>query len=157
MRSCLGHPTSPPSLFGSSSRAEDSNLGETAFGLPPPIQIEDPFHPFTRNLLRTGDPVLAAVARGWEDDGQSPLILVRSCSVGKLAWRIDWRRWPGAYWLDQRPLDADWADVDHRGRLLIARKGRIYVRDANGERELIDLNPLTFRPLEPPQWATQWP
>jgi len=63
----------------------------------------------------------------------------------------------GCYDLDGSSLDAQWADVDHRGRLLLARKGKIYVRDANGERELIDLNPLTFRPLEPPQWATEWP
>ena len=55
------------------------------------------------------------------------------------------------------PPDAEWADVDRHGRLLFAREGRIYVRSVNGERELIDLNPLRFRRVKPPKWATEWP
>jgi hypothetical protein len=54
-------------------------------------------------------------------------------------------------------LPYDWFDADHRGRLLFAREGRIYVRDTDGERELMDLSPYEFRPLEAPDWAKYWP
>ncbi len=61
------------------------------------------------------------------------------------------------YRLNGAPLRATWADVDRRGRLLFAREGRVFVRGADGERELIDLNPFEFRSLAPPDWATEWP
>ena len=35
--------------------------------------------------------------------------------------------------------------------------GRIFVREQGAERELIDLNPLRFRRVAPPEWATEWP
>lgn len=80
----------------------------------------------------------------------------RPSSVGPLVLYRE-RGEADLYSLNDDILEADWADVDHRGRLLFARKGRIYVRDADGERELIDLNPFEFRPLAPPKWATKWP
>ena len=51
----------------------------------------------------------------------------------------------------------DWNDVDHRGRLLFARGGRVFAWGENGKRELIDLNPQDIQPLAPPAWATEWP
>ncbi len=51
----------------------------------------------------------------------------------------------------------EWADVDHLGRLLLAREGRVFVHDGQQERELINLNLCEFCPLAPPDWATEWP
>ena len=79
----------------------------------------------------------------------------RPSPIGELVWY--WDPYQPFYSLDDDLLDATWADVDHRGRLLFARAGRVYVRVADGERELIDLNPYEFRPFAPPEWATRWP
>ncbi len=64
---------------------------------------------------------------------------------------------PHPYLLNGRPLDAQWADIDHRGRILLAREGRVFVRDVYGELELIDLDPLKFQTIPPPDWAKEWP
>ncbi len=101
---------------------------------------------------------------GWTAEGPKPKSYWKETTFGRLEWRLgSLVQGFGAFGeisrhtLGDEPLDADWADVDGRGRLLIARAGRIFVRDENGERELIDLNPLEFRPLEPPNWAKEWP
>ena len=94
----------------------------------------------------------AALDSWWTETAQEP-VLKRASKHG-VSLGFDEA---GRYLLDGSPLDADWADVDHKGRLLRARAGHIVVRDAHGEHELIDLNPFEFHPLEPPEWAKQWP
>lgn len=59
---------------------------------------------------------------------------------------------------EEREAYGDWSGTDHRGRRLLVRAGRIHVREGlNDERELIDLNPLRYKPIPPPEWATKWP
>lgn len=79
-----------------------------------------------------------------------------TCSAGELVLYQEARQ-PYFYSLNDEPFEVDWADVDHRGRLLFARGGRVFVGDAEGERELIDLNPLEFQEVIPPRWARGWP
>ncbi|RYG27251.1 hypothetical protein EON82_00185 [bacterium] len=83
--------------------------------------------------------------------------LVRKTSAGQFSRKPRENSGGIRYELNGDFLDAQWADVDHRGRLLFAREGRIYVRETSGERELIDLTSYEFRPLEAPNWAKQWP
>lgn len=98
------------------------------------------------------------LSRGWNTvGGLRASDLWRPCAAGRLEWCPGSYQRKPVYILNGEMLDADWADVDHRGRLLLAREGRIYVRDADGERELIDLDPFEFRPLAPPNWAVEWP
>jgi hypothetical protein len=109
-------------------------------------------------FLSEADEEISALDNGWSQTGfGSLLIFERLCFAGELQRRRSRFPLTDRYALNGKPLDADWADVDHRGRLLFAREGRVFVRDADGDRELIDLNPLEFRPLAPPQWATEWP
>jgi hypothetical protein len=56
---------------------------------------------------------------------------------------------------------AEWADWDHRGRLLFARGGKLFAVEPgqtglNGARELIDLNGNKFEPVVAPEWAKTW-
>jgi len=56
---------------------------------------------------------------------------------------------------------AGWVDWDKKGRLIIAREGRISIGDIedNGqltEKTLIDLNTSKPKPLVAPQWAQTW-
>ncbi|MEO7716133.1 MAG: hypothetical protein ABIY70_08015 [Capsulimonas sp.] len=56
---------------------------------------------------------------------------------------------------------AVWADWDHAHRLVFAREGKLFAiapeEIATGEpRELIDLNPNTPAPMDPPDWAKVW-
>jgi hypothetical protein len=70
------------------------------------------------------------------------------------------------YWLTNTAGDSlvdltevDWADWDHSGRLVFARKGRLYGTTANDgwqPRLIIDLNDCEFAPKEAPAWARQW-
>ena len=115
-------------------------------------------------------PYFTALALWWTGDEQEDRVrweANRAVSVGKCAGTPpDIGDLPeGFHILDPRANDLDlprrapntWMDVDHRGRLLFVLRGRVSVRDADGERELIDLNPFEFRPLAPPTWATEWP
>lgn len=57
--------------------------------------------------------------------------------------------------------DVEWADWDHRGRLVYASEGKLFaagVSDLNPlcPRELIDLNAATPEPKEAPAWAQSW-
>ncbi len=60
---------------------------------------------------------------------------------------------------DLEPLGAaTWADWDHRGRLLIARDGRLSSWDSStGLVEIADFTNQTPNPEPAPSWATQWP
>lgn len=55
---------------------------------------------------------------------------------------------------------AEWADWDHRGRLVLARGGCLFraAREGDTLREdlLTDLNPNQPAPLETPAWAAHW-
>ncbi len=55
----------------------------------------------------------------------------------------------------------EWADWDHRGRLVFAQKGKILTQDADAigrtpPTELIDLNGNTFEAIIAPAWAKKW-
>lgn len=94
---------------------------------------------------------------GWSPEhGYQTASIDNRTVAGWLSRKVDPSRGV-TYDLQGVTVEADWADIDHRGRVLIARQGRIYVRGECGERELIDLNPYEFRPLEAPEWAKQWP
>lgn len=99
--------------------------------------------------------------RGWSKAGIDTSTLLRASLAGPVEIVLGYfcGQFCGIrkYQIDGEPLHADWADVDHRGRLLLAREGRILVHDGREERELIDLSPYEFRPLAPPEWATEWP
>jgi hypothetical protein len=76
--------------------------------------------------------------------------------IEKSGWDIE-KIASGGYSPKDDAFRAVWADVDHHGRLLLARGGRISVRDAEGERELIDLAALEFQAVPPKKQATVWP
>ena len=61
------------------------------------------------------------------------------------------------YGLGEKGIEVDWADADHQGRLLTSHHGRIFVRDENGERELIDLGQSKFLLVNAPDGARTWP
>ncbi len=54
----------------------------------------------------------------------------------------------------------DWAEWDHRQRLVFARAGKLYAVKPNegsaGIAELVDLNRNVFTPMEAPDWACRW-
>ena len=55
----------------------------------------------------------------------------------------------------------DWADWDHRGRLVFAQNGKLLAQDADAigrelPTELIDLNGSTFENVVAPAWAKEW-
>src|SRR5262245_6324962 len=56
----------------------------------------------------------------------------------------------------------DWADWDHRGHLVFARRGCLFRRRFQGsylleELQLADFNPLKFEELPPTPQACHWP
>ena len=92
----------------------------------------------------------------WSGSDQAPTPSGRSSPLGDLVLYRD-RSHPDFYSLDEELLEADWADIDHRGRVLFTRGGHVFMLDENGERELIDLTPLAFETVKPPAWARNWP
>ena len=52
---------------------------------------------------------------------------------------------------------ATWADWDQRGRLVLAREGKLFVFGANGFEEIADFNAQEPVPEPAPGWAMQWP
>jgi hypothetical protein len=59
------------------------------------------------------------------------------------------------------PLDkVEWADFDHRGRIILAKQGKLFTATFNHQglalKELADFNMNKFYPLEPPDWAKKW-
>ena len=53
---------------------------------------------------------------------------------------------------------ATWADWDQRGRLIVARDGRLWHREGTGAlREIADFNPQRPEPAPAPAWALEWP
>jgi hypothetical protein len=53
---------------------------------------------------------------------------------------------------------ATWADWDHRGRLVLARDGRLFQWQPSGSlQQIADFNPLQPEPRPAPPWATSWP
>ena len=77
----------------------------------------------------------------------------------------DFRRFGGPYVVNysvttaegERAIgEASWADWDHRGRLVIAREGCLYVWQPSGALELIeDFNGQEPDPQPAPEWATR--
>ncbi|RYG40542.1 hypothetical protein EON79_22440, partial [bacterium] len=66
--------------------------------------------------LRESGP--AYTVPGWRRPGVGKVhLIVRDTRFGRLEWRVSTYKDRGGYALDERPLDVDWADVDHRGRL----------------------------------------
>jgi hypothetical protein len=56
---------------------------------------------------------------------------------------------------------ASWADWDHRGRLVFARDGRVFVGQVSNStllstRELVDLNAAEPVAVRSPEWASRW-
>lgn len=49
------------------------------------------------------------------------------------------------------------ASIDHDGRLIHVRAGRLYRRTAFAETEIADFNSLSPAPMRAPAWAYQWP
>ena len=68
----------------------------------------------------------------------------------------------GPFVRTELPIDnAEWADWDHRGRLVFTRQGKLFAGelDATGgmtPRELADFNADTFEPKVAPAWAREW-
>lgn len=61
-------------------------------------------------------------------------------------------------WKEQ-PWQSQWLDVDHRGRVIFADAGCLWgwPNFPKGEKILVaDLNPNTFEPVPPPDWALRW-
>ena len=52
---------------------------------------------------------------------------------------------------------ATWADWDQRGRLIVARDGRLLHWQPTGITEIADFNDQTPDPQPAPAWATDWP
>ncbi len=52
---------------------------------------------------------------------------------------------------------ATWADWDQRGRLVLAREGKLFVFGAKGFEEIADFNDQEPLPEPAPAWAMQWP
>lgn len=56
--------------------------------------------------------------------------------------------------------DATWADWDRRGRLVLAREGKLFAADLRAPdsdpKELADFNAMRSEPIKPPMWATRW-
>ena len=56
--------------------------------------------------------------------------------------------------------EADWADWDHRGRLVVSRAGKLLEVDPRGDepraRELADFNASRPRHVKAPAWARTW-
>jgi hypothetical protein len=48
--------------------------------------------------------------------------------------------------------DTDWSGLDHRGRLVFCRAGKLF-RRAIGDTELADFNPRRPAPVPAPDWA----
>ncbi|MFN3651614.1 MAG: hypothetical protein ACK47B_18715 [Armatimonadota bacterium] len=62
---------------------------------------------------------------------------------------------------EPEPLQVEWADWDHRGRLVYTAEGRLWAREVrNGAlqppRELYDFRDMQPDPVPPPEWATRW-
>lgn len=54
--------------------------------------------------------------------------------------------------------EASWADWDPRGRLVVARDGRLLAWDVDrGFEAIADFNDQTPDPQPAPEWATEWP
>ena len=76
-------------------------------------------------------------------------------------------RWREAYTIEdgtganEMLTGAEWADWDHRGRLVYAQKGKILAQDADAigrepPQELIDLSGHRFEEVIAPAWAKEW-
>jgi hypothetical protein len=53
---------------------------------------------------------------------------------------------------------ATWADWDHRGRLILAREGKlVHWRSEGLEEEVLDFNSFVPEPTPSPRWAGTWP
>jgi hypothetical protein len=64
---------------------------------------------------------------------------------------------PDAGFLDHVSSDGAWIGVDHSGRRIIVRDGRILVVDPRGAETLLkDFNTDTQRRVISPQWARNW-
>lgn len=49
----------------------------------------------------------------------------------------------------------DWSGIDHGGRVIFCRAGRVFRRERDGhDREVADFNDHVPAPIEPPEWAT---
>jgi hypothetical protein len=50
---------------------------------------------------------------------------------------------------------AEWSGRDYQGRPIFARDGKLFRRDGEMDKELVDFNNLTPDPVPPPTWATE--
>ena len=58
-------------------------------------------------------------------------------------------------------LEAERAEVDPQGRLILTRDGKLFVASIHDDSsltttELADFNDMTFDAIPPPEWATKW-
>jgi hypothetical protein len=108
---------------------------------------------------------------GWstvELQGCRPVRLEKPSPIGKGALRLERVGSLSHYSLvltdyraEPKPFDAEWADWDQRGRLIIARAGKLLVgiytrRKGLQFEELADFNANRPRSVEAPEWAKHW-
>ena len=95
-------------------------------------------------LQRTGWRVMHIPLR-WEGMGEAaPFTFQKRMLEVNFICDQRYRRFVRYRWLEDGPAPdlegATWADLDHRGRLLIARAGRVFIWHGGQEAELADLN-----------------
>lgn len=150
-----------------------------------PVSIDPPLLPTTRTFL--GDAFAERLKRsGWES--MNPLPQPGSLPFRRWEKQLRRRPWtlimkqtiggvdgtPGHGLLredfyirrhanDEETLltDADWADIDHKRRLVFTRKGKLYAAEVTPE-DLVESMLADFTgdaptPIPPPAWAKKWP
>jgi hypothetical protein len=97
---------------------------------------------------------------GWQYNKDSGF-LERESKRGR--WRLCWKR-EYAVSLSGEPVrleGADWADIDHRDRLVFTRRGKLFAAKVTTkgmeEKELADFNADRPDPTPPPAAAKRWP
>ncbi|HEX3301551.1 MAG TPA: hypothetical protein VHR64_01640 [Thermomicrobiales bacterium] len=112
---------------------------------------------------------------GWtRREGAEPETWERSNPAGdmtlamRIVTNIEFRAYGGRHVIeyavqadpDEQEVDlgrATWADWDQRGRLIVARDGRLLHWQPSGVTEIADFNDQSPDPQPAPSWATTWP
>lgn len=87
-------------------------------------------------------------ARGWV------LETHLSRADNEVGWRFDFSA-SGPFVADLE--GADWAGLDHAGRLIFARCGCLFAAEPQGARMLLDTTGIPDEPTDVPDWAKEWP
>ncbi|WP_119672854.1 hypothetical protein [Deinococcus sp. RM] len=124
----------------------------TAFTVVPSFQF-DPLVALRQTLPRTGWHVVREPAR-WYGMGEAEPFTLRKRTLELNFSRAQYHWFVRYRWLADGPAPdlegATWADLDRRGRLLIARAGRAFIWHGGQETQLADLNAdQPPRPVQP--------